>query len=92
MKAEIAEKAKTFDSDVSVKSLVDETLQKLWIFRKQYPFAENPDSIGTLTPEDIFKLKDGKMEDFFHYIEFYLKARFSSSLSVLVRIFRILHI
>jgi hypothetical protein len=90
MKAEIAEKAKTFNSDVLVKTLVDETLQKLWIFRKQYPFAENPDSIGTLTPEEIFKLKDREIGDFFHCVEFYLKARFSSSLSVLVRIFRIL--
>ena len=67
MKAEIVEKAKTFDSDGSVKQLKDETLQKLWIFRKQYLFTENPDSIETLTPEDIFKLKDGELGDFFHY-------------------------
>lgn len=73
MKASVVERAKNFDSDGTVKSLVNEALQKLKSFRGKYPFVENPDSIETLTSEDIFKKDSGEIGDFFHYVEYYLK-------------------
>lgn len=73
MKSEISEKAKTYDNDGTIKRLVDEALEKLQSFRKQYPFAENPDAIEKLSPEDIFKNDSAEIGDFFHYIEYYLK-------------------
>ncbi|MGD6934213.1 MAG: hypothetical protein ACQCN5_08410 [Candidatus Bathyarchaeia archaeon] len=73
MKAEILEKAKSFDKDGSMKKVVDDALEKLQIFRNRYPFAETPDLIDQLSPEEIFKNQSGEIGDFFHYIEYYLK-------------------
>lgn len=56
-----------------MKALVDEALEKLKRFRQTYTFTESPDSIETLSPEDIFKKDAGEIGDFFHYIEYYLK-------------------
>lgn len=73
MKKPVIERARTFDTDGAMKSVVDEALNKLNNFRKKYPFAEDPDSVESLTPEDIFKRDSGEIGDFFHYVEYYLK-------------------
>lgn len=73
MKEEVSQKARVFDGDGTIKQSVDEALEKLKIFRKKYPFAENPEAIETLTPDDIFKADKGEIGEFFHYIEYYLK-------------------
>src|SRR4030042_2402919 len=69
----VEEKARTFDSDGAMKISVDDALEKLKSFRKIYPFTEDPDSIETLAPEDIFKKDSGDIGDFFHYVEYYPK-------------------
>jgi len=73
MKEEVSQKARVFDSDGAIKRLVDEALEKLKVFRQKYPFAENPDAIELLSPEDIFRKDTGEIGEFFHYIEYYLK-------------------
>ena len=52
MKVDIADKAKTFDAEGSIKRLVDATIDKLYDFRKKYPFAEDPTQIERLTADD----------------------------------------
>ena len=73
MRPSVEEKARTFDRNGMMKSIVDEALKKLRSFRKKYPFTEDPNSIETLSPDDIFKTDAGEIGDFFHYIEYYLK-------------------
>lgn len=73
MKEDVEGKAKTFDTDGTIKRLVDEALAKLRSFRKQYPFAEDPTTIDQLMPNDILKKDTGGMGDFFRYIEHQLK-------------------
>ncbi|MEM3770478.1 MAG: hypothetical protein QXG76_04750 [Candidatus Bathyarchaeia archaeon] len=73
MKEEVSQKARFFDVDGSIKRSVNEALEKLKVFRTKYPFAENPEAIETLTPEDIFRTDKGEIGEFFHYIEYYLK-------------------
>jgi len=73
MKEEVSRKAKVFDGDGAIKWQVDEALEKLKVFRGKYPFTENPDSIETLSPDDIFRTDKGEIGEFFHYIEYYLK-------------------
>lgn len=73
MKEEVSQKAIVFDGDGTIRRSVDEALSKLKSFRVKYPFAENPDSIETLTPEDIFRTDKGEIGEFFRYIEYYLK-------------------
>ncbi len=73
MKEEVSQKARVFDCDGAIKQSVDEALKKLKVFRAKYPFAENPGSIGSLPPDDIFRTDKGEIGEFFHYIEYYLK-------------------
>ena len=73
MKDEVSQEAKVFDSNGAIKRLVEEALEKLKLFREKYPFTEKPDSIETLSPDDIFRTDKGEIGEFFHYIEYYLK-------------------
>jgi hypothetical protein len=73
MKDAVSQEARVFDGDGAIKRLVDEALEKLKVFRERYPFTENPDSIETLSPDDIFRTDTGEIGEFFHYIEYYLK-------------------
>ncbi len=73
MKEEVSQKVMVFDCDGAIRRSVDEALKKLKVFRAKYPFAEKPDSIETLTPDDIFRTDKGEIGEFFHYIEYYLK-------------------
>ena len=73
MKDAVSQKARIFDSNGVIKRLVEEALEKLKRFREKYPFTEKPDSIETLSPDDIFRTDKGEIGEFFHYIEYYLK-------------------
>lgn len=73
MKDAVSQEARVFDGDGAIKRSVDEALKKLKVFREKYPFAENPEAIETLSPNDIFKTDKGEVGEFFHYIEYYLK-------------------
>jgi hypothetical protein len=73
MQPTVEEQARIFDRDGTIKSEVNEALAKLKIFEAKYPFVENPELIDTLKPKDIFKSDSGKIGDFFHWIEYYLK-------------------
>jgi hypothetical protein len=72
MKADVVNRARTFDSAGTIKRLVEESLGRLQEFRKKYPFTEHPDQIEKLTADDIFT-NTGAMGDFFRYIEHQLK-------------------
>lgn len=74
MKEDVTQKAKFFDSEGKIKHRIEDALNKLKDFRKKYPFTENPATIENLTPEDIFKEDTNEIGEFFHYIEFHLKA------------------
>jgi hypothetical protein len=73
LRTDVSLKAKTFDADCSIKSLVDEALIKLKEFRKKYPFSEDPTQIDRLSADDIIS-DTGQMGDFFRYIEHQLIA------------------
>jgi hypothetical protein len=73
MKADVTDRAKTFDANGSIKRLVNETLERLQDFRKKYPFTEDPAQIERLTADDIFKTDTSEMGGFFRYIEHQLK-------------------
>jgi len=73
MKDAVSQEARVFDRDGAIKRLVDVALEKLKVFREKYPFAENPDAVELLSPEDIFRKDTGEIGEFFHYIEYYLK-------------------
>ncbi|MCS7120774.1 MAG: hypothetical protein RMJ07_01500 [Nitrososphaerota archaeon] len=73
MRDEVILKARSFDNDGAIRRLVEEDLKELKVFRAKYPFAEKPDSIETLTPDDIFRADKGEIGDFFRYIEYRLK-------------------
>jgi len=73
MRASVIEKTKTFDKYGTIKTEVETAIGLLKNFREKYPFVENPKSIETLKPDDIFKKETGEVGDFFHWIEYYLK-------------------
>jgi len=52
---------------------VDNALALLKDFRVKFPFAENPGSIDSLEPDDVFKTNPDGLGEFFHYVEVYLK-------------------
>lgn len=69
----LLKKASTYDKDGSVKKETEKALGSLKDFRARFPFAENPQLIGNLQPEDIFKTNPDEVGEFFHYINYYLK-------------------
>lgn len=56
-----------------MKHEIDNALSLLKQFRAKYPFGENPESIDSLEPDDIFKVNSDELGEFFRYLEFYLK-------------------
>jgi len=66
------EKARIFVKNVAVKNEMDNAVAKLKCFREKYPYTENPESIETLNPEDIFKEQTSQVGEFFHWLEYYL--------------------
>lgn len=73
MSTDILEQIDAFDKDGAFKNQIDQTMVLLQEFRTKYPFFENPDLIDTLSADDVFNESAGKVGDFFHWIEFYLK-------------------
>ncbi len=67
------EKAKAYDKYGITKAEIEKALVLLKDFRRKFPFAENPDSIDSLKPDDIFKINPDELGDFFRYVEFYLR-------------------
>ena len=62
------EKASAYDKNGLMKHEIDNALSLLKQFRAKYPFAENPESIDSLAPDDILKIESGELGEFFHYI------------------------
>ncbi len=67
------EKASVYDKSGIMKAEIEAALVLLKDFRRKFPFAENPDSIDSLKPDDIFKINPDELGDFFHYVEVYLR-------------------
>jgi len=73
MKESLLEKARAFDKSGLIKIEMDTAMKLLKDFRLRYPFAENPESIETLDPNDIFVEQSDEVGKFFHWLEYYLK-------------------
>jgi hypothetical protein len=69
----IQEKASAYDKNGLMKTEIEHALVLLKDFRAKFPFAENPQSIDWLNPDDIFKENSGEVGEFFHYLEYYLE-------------------
>jgi hypothetical protein len=76
----IIDKATAYDKNGVNKKQVDNAIISLKEFRKKFPFTENPPSIATLTPDDIFNENSGEVGEFFHYLEYYFKPLGYSSI------------
>ena len=59
------EKVRGFDKSGSFRAEMNSAMQLLKDFRVKYPFAENPDSIEDLSPDDLFREQSGEVGDFF---------------------------
>jgi hypothetical protein len=66
------QKAMAFRENRAIKTEMDNAIALLKRFREKYPFVENPESIETLDPEDIFREQTSQVGDFFHWLEYYL--------------------
>lgn len=76
----IIDKTTAYDKNGVNKKQVDNAISCLKEFRKKFPFTENPASIATLTPDDIFNENSGEVGEFFHYLEYYFKPLGHSSI------------
>ncbi len=76
----IIDKAIAYDKQGLNKKQVDNAISCLKEFRTKFPFSENPASIATLKPDDIFKETSGEVGEFFHYLEYYFKPLGHSSI------------
>jgi hypothetical protein len=72
MSESMIQRARIFDRSGVVKREMDNAILLLKQFRGKYPFAENPDSIETLSRDDIFKEQSDEVGEFFHWLEYYL--------------------
>ena len=66
-------KASAYDKNGLIKKEIDNAIGSLKDFRTKFPLAENPASIDTLKPDDVFKENSDEVGEFFHYIEYYFK-------------------
>jgi hypothetical protein len=73
MKESLLGKVAIFDKSGAIKIEVDSAMELLKGFRARYPFAENPEAIETLDPNDIFRVQSDEVGEFFHWLEYYLK-------------------
>jgi hypothetical protein len=69
----IIDKAIAYDKQGLNKKQVDNAIICLKEFRTKFPFIENPASIATLKPDDVFKETSDEVGEFFHYLEYYFK-------------------
>jgi hypothetical protein len=73
MERSLLGKVRGFDKDRLIKVGIDVAMNSLKDFRVKYPFVENPESIETLNPDEVFKRESDEVGEFFHWIEYYLK-------------------
>lgn len=73
MTASMIQKAMAFKENRATKTEMDNAFALLKRFREKYPFVENPESIETLDPEDIFREQTSQVGDFFHWLEYHLR-------------------
>ncbi|MGD0159634.1 MAG: hypothetical protein ABSB89_04990 [Candidatus Bathyarchaeia archaeon] len=73
MKESLLEKVRAFDKNGVIKVEIDSAMKLLKDFRARYPFAENPESIETLNPNDIFIPQSKEIGEFFRWLVYYLK-------------------
>jgi len=76
----IIDKAIAYDRQGLNKKQVDNAISCLKEFRTKFSFTENPASIATLKPDDIFKETSGEVGELFHYLEYYFKPLGHSSI------------
>jgi hypothetical protein len=69
----ILDKASSYDKNGLNKKEIDNAVGCLKEFRRKFPFAENPASIDTLKPDDVFNENSLEVGEFFHYLEHYFK-------------------
>lgn len=70
----LLKRASAYDKDGSVKAEIGKALGALKDFRAKFPFAENPQLIDTLQPDDIFKTNPDQTGEFFQYMNCCLKT------------------
>ncbi len=68
------EKANAYDKNGLMKREVEKALELLKDFRIKFPFAENPQSIGWIDPDKIFKPDSNEIGEFFHYLVYSLSS------------------
>jgi hypothetical protein len=73
MEESLLEKVRAFDKNGSIKIEIDDAMKLLENFRVKYPFAENPESIETLNPDEVFREQSDEVGEFFRWLEYYLK-------------------
>ena len=73
MKESLLEKVRAFDKNKAVKIEIDSAMGLLKDFRLRYPFAENPEAIESLDPNDAFRVQSNEVGEFFHWLEYDLK-------------------
>jgi len=66
------EKASAYDKNGLMKREIDTALVLLKEFRVKFPFAENPQSIDWLEPDEILKTNSNEIGEFFHSIVYSL--------------------
>src|SRR4030066_1832897 len=71
MSESMLDKWRIFVKSGAVKSEMENAIELLKRFRETYPFVENPESIETLSPDDIFKEQPSEVGEFFHWLEYY---------------------
>lgn len=74
MKDSLLGKVRVFDEDGAIKIETDIAMKSLKDFRERYPFAEKPETIETLDPDDIFRVQSNEVGEFFRWLEYYLKT------------------
>jgi hypothetical protein len=73
MSTNFQEIIKIFDSNNEQKTLVAEASRLLQQFRTKFPFRQNPSSIETLKPEDLWEKESGDRDSFFYWLQYKLK-------------------
>jgi hypothetical protein len=76
----IIDKATAYDKNGINKKQADNAIISLKEFRTKFPFTDNPESITTLKPDNIFNENSGEVGEFFHYLEYYFKPLGHSSI------------
>jgi hypothetical protein len=69
----IQDRASAYDQSGLIKREIDAAIVSLKMFRTKFLFVENPASIDTLRPDDIYVENSLEAGEFFHYLEYYFK-------------------